>query len=95
MENKHLLVQRKVIQGAIATQPLKLIEEAVSPVDKTLKYLLGHWLPLAFIPAIAPASWTIAGLPLLQILLQQGSTPMSITVRYATARKKSSRLRCN
>ncbi|MEO1520237.1 MAG: DUF2079 domain-containing protein [Cyanobacteria bacterium J06633_2] len=70
---------------AIATQPLKLVEEIISPRDKTIRYLLGHWLPLAFVPAIAPASWTIAGLPLLQILLQQGTTPMSITVRYATA----------
>ena len=73
------------IVWAIATQPLKLLEEVIDPADKTIRYLLGHWLPLAFVPAIAPVSWTIAGLPLLQILLQQGSTPMSITVRYATA----------
>lgn len=73
------------ILRAIATQPWQMVQEIFTPVNKTVRYLLGHGLPLAFVPAIAPASWTIAGLPLLQILLQQGSTPMSITVRYATA----------
>ena len=70
---------------AILRQPGALLQELIDPPGKTIRYLLGHWLPLAFVPMVAPASWTIAGLPLLQILLQQGSTPLSITVRYAIA----------
>ncbi|WP_448573779.1 DUF2079 domain-containing protein [Trichothermofontia sp.] len=72
------------IIAAIARQPWQLFVELVTPVGATLGYLLGHGLPLAFVPAIAPASWVISGLPLLQILLQQGTEALSINVRYAT-----------
>lgn len=55
-----------IIWGMIRN-PWRLIVEFVTPVDKTIKYLLGQWLPLAFVPAVAPASWTIAGFPLLKL----------------------------
>ncbi len=72
------------IAAAIIRQPWQLLIELVTPIGGTVRYLLGHWLPLAFVPAIAPASWAMSGLPLLQIFLQQGTESLSINVRYAT-----------
>lgn len=68
---------------AIVSHPWRLIVYLVSPMGMKIKYLLGHWLPLAFIPAISPVAWTIAGFPLLQIFLQQGESRLAITIRYA------------
>jgi uncharacterized membrane protein len=70
---------------AMISQPWLLLQELITPVDETLKYLLGHWLPLAFVPAIAPPAWILTAFPLLQILLQRDTEPLSITIRYATA----------
>ncbi|MCX7597043.1 MAG: DUF2079 domain-containing protein, partial [Fischerella sp.] len=72
----------EIIWGMISN-PLRLIVELVTPIDRTIKYLLGHWLPLAFVPAVAPAAWTIAGFPLLKLLLGKGESVLSITIRYA------------
>jgi len=72
----------EIIWGMISN-PWRLIVELVTPVDRTIKYLLGQWLPLAFVPAIAPASWMIAGFPLLKLFLGQGETVLAINVRYA------------
>lgn len=63
--------------------PLRFIGELFTPVGETIKYFLGQWLPLAFIPAIAPASWMIAGFPLLKLLSAKGDTVLSMTIRYA------------
>ena len=71
----------EVLWGMIS-QPLLLIRELFSPVGATINYLLGHWLPLAFIPAIAPASWMAAGVPLLYLLLAKGMSVLSISLRY-------------
>lgn len=68
---------------AIVSHPWRLIVYLVSPVGMKIKYLLGHWLPLAFVPAVSPVAWTIAGFPLLQIFLQQGESRLAITIRYA------------
>ena len=65
------------------TSPGLLLVELVTPVWDTLKYLLGQWLPLAFIPVVAPASWAIAIFPLLKLLLGKGQTVLSISIRYA------------
>jgi uncharacterized membrane protein len=67
----------------IVSNPVRLLVELVTPVDRTIRYLLGQWLPLAFIPAIAPASWSIAGFPLLKLLLGKGESVLAITIRYA------------
>ncbi len=72
----------EIIWGMISN-PLRLIVELVTPIDRTIKYLLGHWLPLAFVPAVAPGSWMIAGFPLLKLLLGKGESVLSITIRYA------------
>jgi uncharacterized membrane protein len=71
------------ILWGIVSNPGRLILELFTPFWGTLKYLLGQWLPLAFIPAIAPASWMIAGFPLLKLLMAKGQSVLSITIRYA------------
>ncbi|BAZ43095.1 hypothetical protein NIES4102_00910 [Chondrocystis sp. NIES-4102] len=65
------------------TRPGLLLKELFTPVWDTCKYLLGHWLPLAFIPAVAPAAWIIAIFPLLKLLLGKGETVLVISIRYA------------
>ncbi len=68
---------------AMLTQPWLLLMELVTPLDRTLRYLLGHLLPFAFIPAVAPGAWFIAGFPLLKLLLGKGFSVLAITIRYA------------
>ncbi|WP_337884998.1 DUF2079 domain-containing protein [Fischerella thermalis] len=72
----------EIIWGMISN-PLRLLVELFTPPDRTIKYLLGQWLPLAFVPAVAPGSWMIAGFPLLKLLLGKGESVLSITIRYA------------
>lgn len=71
-----------IIWGMIR-QPWLLVVELVTPIDRTINYLLGHWLPLAFVPAIAPASWLVAGFPLLKLLIGKGESVLAINIRYA------------
>lgn len=71
-----------VIKGMLL-QPGLIIQELVTPPGRTISYLLGQWLPLAFIPAISPASWLIAGFPLLKLLLGKGFSVLAINIRYA------------
>lgn len=68
---------------AMVTQPGKVLQELFSPPGDTISYLLGQWLPLGFIPAISPASWLVAGFPLLKLLLGKGMSVLSINIRYA------------
>ncbi len=72
----------EIIWGMVSN-PGRLIVELLTPFWGTFKYLLGQWLPLAFIPAVAPASWMIAGFPLLKLFLAKGQSVLSITIRYA------------
>ncbi|WP_413165481.1 DUF2079 domain-containing protein [Capilliphycus salinus ALCB114379] len=72
----------EIIWG-IVSNPWRLIVELLTPFFGTIKYLLGQWLPLAFVPAVAPASWMIAGFPLLKLFLAKGESVLSITIRYA------------
>jgi hypothetical protein len=57
--------------------------EILTPLSRKVKYLLGHWLPLAFVPAIAPSAWMIAGFPLLKTFIRQDGLALSISSRYA------------
>jgi len=68
---------------AMLTQPWLLVIELVTPVGRTIRYLLGQLLPFAFIPAVAPGAWLIAGFPLLKLLLGKGFSVLAITIRYA------------
>ncbi|MFM1799823.1 MAG: hypothetical protein RLZZ117_2101 [Cyanobacteriota bacterium] len=68
---------------ASLSQPVLLLRELVSPPDQTLRYLLGQTLPLMFVPLLSLDSWLLMGLPLLGLLLAQGSNnPLSINIRY-------------
>ncbi|MDB9529418.1 DUF2079 domain-containing protein [Oscillatoria sp. CS-180] len=68
---------------AMISQPGLLLRELVSPPGDTLEYFAGHWLPLAFIPALSPAAWIIAGPPLLKLTLTEGSSGLNTSIRYA------------
>ena len=72
----------EIIWGMISN-PWRLIQELFTPFWGTFKYLLGQWLPLAFIPAISPAAWMVAGFPLLKLFLAKGESVLAITIRYA------------
>ena len=72
----------EIIWG-IVSNPWRLIVELVTPIWGTLKYLLGQWLPLMFVPAIAPEAWLAAGFPLLKQFLAQGDSVLGINIRYA------------
>lgn len=72
----------EVIWG-ILTSPGQLLRDLVMPVDRTLKYLTAQWLPLAFIPAIAPSAWLLNIFPLLKLFIRDDSTALAINLRYA------------
>lgn len=68
----------------ILSNPIRLIRELLTPLNQTLRYLLGQWLPLAFIPVISPQAWLLAGFPTLKILIQREViTSLSLHLRYA------------
>ena len=68
---------------AMLQRPWLVALEIVQPFDRTLSYLLGQWLPLAFVCVISPAAWLASGFPLLLLLVAKGQTVLSITTRYA------------
>lgn len=71
-----------IIWGMVSN-PGRLVEQLFTPFFGKIKYLLGQWLPLALVPAVAPASWTIAGFPLLKLFLAKGESVLAINIRYA------------
>ena len=71
------------VLGLVLRQPWVVLHELISPPGRTLGYLAGQGLPLAFIPFLALDSWLLMGLPLLGLLLAQGfNNPLSINIRY-------------
>lgn len=69
--------------GAIITQPQIIIEIIFTQIDKRIRYLLGQWLPLAFVPAISWPSWLMSIFPLLVLFLQVNNPlATSINSRY-------------
>ncbi|HHP7244280.1 MAG TPA: DUF2079 domain-containing protein [Elainellaceae cyanobacterium] len=71
-----------VIWG-ILTNPGQLLTDLVTPWGRTFKYLLGQWLPLAFIPAISPAAWCLTAFSFLKLFIRDDSIALSINLRYA------------
>ncbi|MBE9178329.1 DUF2079 domain-containing protein [Oculatella sp. LEGE 06141] len=67
----------------ILSNPGQLIATIFTPLDRTLRYLLAQWLPLAFIPVISPSAWALTGFPLLKLLMQQNPSALSIDRRFA------------
>jgi uncharacterized membrane protein len=74
----------KVLWGML-TRPVELLTSLLMPIDGRIFHLVRQWLPLAFIPALSPAAWTIAGIPLLSLFSQTGQAALSVTIRYALA----------
>lgn len=74
----------QVVWG-ILTHPLEFLASILFPLDRTLTYLLRHWLPLAFVPSLSAAAWMVASFPLLYLLLQSGKSALAISLRYALA----------
>jgi len=72
----------EIIWG-IVSNPGRLLVELITPFPGTFLYLLGQWLPLAFVPALSGTAWAIAGFPLLKLFLGQGESVLAITIRYA------------
>lgn len=65
-------------------QPLVVLRELIWPPSETMRYLLAQGLPLMLVPLISLDSWLLMGVPLLGLLLAQGSNnPLSINLRYA------------
>lgn len=68
----------------ILSNPVRLVVEIMTPFNQTLRYLLGQWLPLAFVTVISPSAWLLAGFPTLKLLIQQEHiTSLSLHLRYA------------
>jgi hypothetical protein len=72
----------EIIWGMVSN-PGRLVAALFTPFFGKIRYLLGQWLPLALVPAFAPASWMIAGFPLLKLFLAQGQSVLAINIRYA------------
>lgn len=71
---------------AMITQPLIVIQVLLTNLNRRILYLLGHWLPLAFIPVTSPSAWIMTVFPLLVILLQVvNQSATSINTRYTLA----------
>ena len=72
-----------IIKG-ILSNPFRLAVELITPIDPTIRYLLGQWVPLAFVSAISPSTWLLSGFPLLKVLIQREDlTALSLHLRYA------------
>ena len=72
-----------IIKG-ILSNPIRLAVELVTPIDPTIRYLLGQWVPLAFVSVISPSTWLLSCFPLLKVLIQREDlTALSLHLRYA------------
>lgn len=71
------------ILWGIISHPVAVLESFFFPLDKRLKYFLGQWLPLAFIPVISPAAWTVTAPTLLVLLIQSREIALAMSVRFA------------
>jgi uncharacterized membrane protein len=68
---------------AMLGQPARVLIELVTPVVPTLHYLVRQWLPVAFVPALTPAGWLLAGPGLIAVFVQEPLSVLSLNVRYA------------
>ena len=70
---------------AILTRPHLIFQAIFKRFDRLLKYLLGLWLPLGFIPVVSGAAWIITAPPLLVNSIQNNFDSISINARYVLA----------
>lgn len=71
--------------AAILRNPLQLLQQLFTPLDRTLNYLLTQGLPLALLPFLAPATWVLIACPLSVIFLRDDPWGLSVHMRYALA----------
>jgi uncharacterized membrane protein len=72
----------QVLWGMI-TRPVALFKSLLLPFDRRLAYVARHWLPLGLASLLSPATWTLAGIPLISLFMQTGISALSISLRYA------------
>lgn len=68
---------------SIISHPKELVTSLLTPFDRRVQYFLLQWLPLAFVPALSPATWILTAFPLLELLLQKSDKALGINMRYA------------
>ena len=68
---------------SIISHPQELVKSLLTPFDRRVQYFLLQWLPLAFVPALSPATWILTAFPLLELLLQKSDKALGINMRYA------------
>ncbi|NER78488.1 MAG: DUF2079 domain-containing protein [Leptolyngbya sp. SIO1D8] len=66
---------------ALLSQPGALFKSLLFPPADRLEYLVSHWIPLAFIPAVSPVAWLMTGLPLMKLTLADSG--LNSSLRYA------------
>jgi len=72
--------------GAIISQPQLIIEVFFKDASRRILYLLGHWLPRAFVPVLTPSAWLMTVFPLLVLWLQVVNQAATfINTRYTFA----------
>lgn len=69
----------------ILSNPWRLLVELLTPLDRTLSFILGMFIPLALIPAISGMTWLLIFCPLFVLLLREGSWALSLDIRYCLA----------
>ena len=68
---------------AMITQPQIIIEVFLNDLERRIRFLLGLWLPLAFIPIVSLPAWIMSSFPLLVLLVQvYNKSATSINTRY-------------
>lgn len=68
---------------AIITQPQIIIQVFFNDLERRIRFVLGLWLPLAFIPVVSRPAWIMSTFPLLVMLLQvYNKSATSINTRY-------------
>ncbi len=67
---------------SMAKNPFYLFKELISPVGKTISFLITLALPLAFVPWISLDSWLLISFPLFVALSSQGGNALSVTLRF-------------
>jgi uncharacterized membrane protein len=72
----------QVLWGMI-THPVELLTSLFTPFDRRVRYILNHWLPLIFVPAMSPAAWITTTPPLLILLIQERKLALGVNIRYA------------
>ncbi len=72
----------EILKG-ILTNPVQILFILGRRPLRTVLYLLGHWLPLAFAPALSWPAWVMVTFPLGQRILQNSHIALLLNVRYA------------